>query len=369
MRNSKVIKNLSISPIYSINCDDIPEICIFVKFQPGFMNIKKLEIQTSFITSNVYHLLVSLKDNSHNIQDLIIYGKINKQVKDVDLIIQLIKAQHKLSFVHLKFDLNLTPILETLSSNHSNSLTSLKLTRISKQFSFSSIQRFKNLQNLCMLCCGGLDQNVFDNFSQADFNLKSLELDCVDKRVLMFILKNLTNENLKKISFYHNTSLEVIQDLFIRCPNISILKIQRNQYQEGFISSLSVLESSLTHLSILFNSVFNSSHVYQIYDELCNISLPKLTFIDIYMPKSTIPLESYLKMTSSPLRTIIFHDSNKISMEYVDILLKFSKRRTLKIVGISLRSDEKRFKTFAKITEGYFQIVTAWEMDCWEIDC
>ncbi|CAG8569102.1 3615_t:CDS:1 [Funneliformis caledonium] len=358
MRNSKIIKNLSLLHIHKSIYHDIPEISIFVNSQPGFININKFELNTSFITPHVFDLLVSLKEISHNIQDLKIHGSSMIDKKKIDLIIQLIKAQHNLSFVWLhRFGLEFTSILETLTSIQSNSLTTLKLTRISRHISLSSIQRFKNLRNLYLRDCDGLGQNLLDNVSKVDFNLKSLELDRMTEQFLQSILK-LQNENLQKISFYHNTSLKVIQDFFIRCSHISNIKVRGRQYQKGFISSLSVLESSLTSFSIYFNS----SRLYQIFDELCNISLPKLTFLDIEMPKSASLLESYLRMTSSPLRTIILHFSYKISMEYINILLKFSKRKTLRIVGISLKSDEKKFKEFSKITEGCFQIVDSWDI-------
>jgi len=311
----------------------------------------------------VFDLLISLREISHHIQDLRIYESNRNDKNYVESIIQLIKSQHKLSFVLLnKIGSDFTLILETLSSIHSNSLTTLILIQIPKDVSLSSIQRFENLQNLSLFNCDNLVPTIFDDLTEIHFDLKSLELDRMKSKVLKSILK-LPKENLKKFSFYFNTQIEVIQNFFLKCSKISNLKVKGNPSKEerlNFFSSLSMLENSLTHLSIYFNS----SGLHHIFDELSKISLPKLKFLNIGMPKSTNILENYLKMTSSSLQTIILHDSSKFSREYVNILLKYFKRKkTLKMVGISLKSDDKKFKEFVKITKGYFQIVNLWDMD------
>src|SRR5207247_7559725 len=116
--------------------------------------------------------------------------------------------------------------------------------------------------------CEYLDENIFNDFSKTDFNLKSLNIDLMREKVLKSFLQ-LTNRNLEKISFNLNTSSNVIQDFFIRCSNISDLKIIAH-CKVNFLF-LSILENSLTHLTFHFYS-FD----YEILSELSKISLPKL---------------------------------------------------------------------------------------------
>ncbi|POG72620.1 uncharacterized protein OCT59_003159 [Rhizophagus irregularis] len=359
MKNSTNIKNLSLlSPIIQ---NDIPDVNIFINSQPGFKNIENFEWNISFDAPNLFFLIKSLENISHNIQDLRIYDSnrmlynISNNDNYIDLIVSLIKAQHNLTFVSFdRFGPEFAPILKILSI-HSISLTTLQLSHISNGISLAPIQQIKNLQNFSLYKCDNLNEIIFNDFTKTDFNLKSLNIGLVKENVFKSFLK-LTNRNLEKISFVlNNTSNKIdVQDLFIRCPNIFDLKIMfRCKIDLLF---LSILANNLTYLTHLTLHTYNH-YGNEILIELSKPILPKLKFLNIRLPELNI-LKNYLKITISPLEKIFFIYSSKINIDYINILLEFSKKKkTLKIIGISLNSDDDNFKNFVKITKDYLRII------------
>ncbi|GBB85176.1 hypothetical protein RclHR1_11730001 [Rhizophagus clarus] len=358
MRNSKIIKNLSLSLVHK-EIYDIPDINIFINSHPGFKNIEDFEWKISFDAPNIFFLLKSLKNISHGILNLRIHGnnRIPNNKKDYfNIIVSLIKAQHKLTLVSLDgIGPEFTPILKVLSI-HSNSLTTLQLSQIFKGLSLAPIQQIKNLQNLSLYKCENLDESIFNDFTNTDFNLKSLNIDLVKENVLKHLFQ-LANKNLEKISFNINniSSKTDIQNLFIRCSNISNLKIILKYKIDIFF--LSLLENSLTHLTLFTFHSHSFDHKNEILYQLSKITFPKLKFLNIRLPKLNI-LKNYLEITISPLKKLFFVYSSKINIEYFNVLLEFSKKRkSLKIIGISLNPNDDNFKNFVKISKEYLQII------------
>ncbi|PKY42827.1 hypothetical protein RhiirA4_456705 [Rhizophagus irregularis] len=363
MRRSISLKSFIIDKYFSHS--DIPQISTFIE-QPGLSHLTRFKIDyCKPMTTNTIKLLENLPYLCSNIRCLDIKFPIfEHNHKAISRIISTQKCLNEFNLSGVR--IGSERILFSLQSRH-ETLNIIRLENVYiTEACFNALALCKNLKDLSLWYCRGLNIENTSVLLKSKFSLKKLRLGfspiCSDVAGLILQVGGISLKELE-IDLINSIIVETILDC---CPNVKEIKLANYfPHDNNYLFYQLFFGLSLENLEIFINS---KNLDYEDMKLTGQDLPPSLKYLKLSCGFTIDQFKELFKTCNAPLETIII-DYVDLNYDHIKVITKFIReKKTVKTLGIVGMDDmtSQGIKELKMLKKRYgIFIIPSYELNQW----